>query len=238
MKFLPTITTTSGSDWKAKIREINDLNIKEIALFPTCLNEEERKTLYSLILQSTIKRIPFVHLREDMKISELDYLIKKYNTQVFNIHSEKQFPARADWEKYKNIICIENTQANFLDEEEVKRWGGICLDFSHLEDNQILDKEKYENDLRIISKYPIRCNHISTIKEKFIVDEDGRIQYTSHTLHDRSELDYLKKYPIEFFSEFCAMELDNTIADQLAAIDYITSLLKGRDELIKGMDFN
>lgn len=213
------------------------MNIKEVALFPTCLNEEERKTLYSLILQSTIKHIPFVHLKDDMKLSELDYLIKKYNTQVFNTHSAKDYPIPAEWGKYKNIICIENTPYTFFDEEEIKKWGGLCVDFSHLEDNQMLDQEKYDSDIKIIEKYPIRCNHISAIKQKFSVDEQGRMRYTEHTLNDRSELDYLKKYPLSYFTDFCAIELDNKITDQLAAIDYINTLLKGRDAQIKGLGF-
>lgn len=236
MKLLPTITTTSGSDWKARIKEIKDLNLAEVALFLTCLEEDGRKELYSLILKSPIKRIPFVHLKSDMKLSELDYLIKKYDTQVFNTHSAREFPIPEEWEKYRNIICIENA-AVFLDEDEVKKWGGLCLDFSHLENAQLLDKEKYENDIKIIDKYPIRCNHISAIKPKFLLDEHGQMHYASHILNDRSELDYLKKYPLEYFSDFCALELENKITDQLAAIDYVNNLLKGRDTMIKGMGF-
>lgn len=237
MKFLPAITTTSGSNWKEKINEINNLEVKEIAVFPTTLNDEERKELYALLLRTKIRSVPFVHLRSDMKLSELDYFVKKYNTQIFCFHSEKEYPARADWEKYKNIICIENTPYTPLEEAEVKKWAGICLDFSHLEDNRLLNEEKYENDVRVIEKFPIRCNHISAVKQKFFLDEKERMRYTSHTLHERSELDYLKKYPLEYFTDFCALELENKIADQLAAIDYINLLLKGRDEVIKGMGF-
>jgi hypothetical protein len=237
MKFLPTITTTPGSNWREKINEIRNLDVKEVAVFPTFLNEEERRELYALLLRAKVRSVPFVHLRNDMKLSELDYFVKKYNTQIFNIHSEKEYSAGADWEKYKNIICLENTPYTNLDEEEVKKWAGICLDFSHLEDNRLLNKEKYENDSKIIEKYPIRCNHISAVKEKVFLDEEEKMRCTSHTMHDRSELDYLKKYPLNYFTDFCALELENKIVDQLAAIDYINVLLRGRDEVIKGMGF-
>ena len=48
---------------------------------------------------------------------------------------------------------------------------------------------------------------------------------------------YLRKYPLSYFSEFCAIELENKITDQLAAITYINNLLKGRDNIIKEMGF-
>ncbi|MFA5009569.1 MAG: hypothetical protein WC534_03290 [Candidatus Paceibacterota bacterium] len=237
MKFLPTITTTNGSNWKEKLKEIKNFGLTEVALFPTCLNEEERKELYSEILKTPIRQIPLVHLRSDMKLSELEYLIKKYDTQIFNAHSEKAYPIDPDWKKYHNIICLENTPRVFLNEEEIKNWGGICLDFSHLENDLLLNEEKYNSDIAIIDKYPIRCNHISAVKEKFFLDEQGKMQYTSHTLNNRSELDYLKKYPFEYFSDFCAIELDNRIADQLEAIEYIKTLLQGRDSQIKDLGF-
>jgi len=99
--------TTSGSRWEEKIKEINNLGIKEVALFLTCADNEERKEIYSSLLQSKIKSIPFVHLRSDMKLSEIEYFIKKYNTQIFNTHSERDFPIPKEWEKYKGVICIE-----------------------------------------------------------------------------------------------------------------------------------
>jgi len=42
-KVLLGLTTTFGSDWRAKIKEIDKLKIQEIALFPTCLGEKNRK---------------------------------------------------------------------------------------------------------------------------------------------------------------------------------------------------
>ncbi len=237
MKLIPTITTTPGSDWKGKIDEINNLNIEEVAVFVTCLNEEERKNLYSLILRSRIKHIPFVHLRGDMKLSELDYFIKKYNTQIFNLHSEREYAINPELRKYKNIICIENTPNFPFNEEEIGKWGGICLDFSHLENNQLLEEKEYKLNLEVIGKYPIRCNHISAIKEKFMLGGEGKMYYSSHVLNSRGELDYLKKYPLNYFSNFCAIELNNKIKDQLEAIKYINSLFKAQEKQIKELGF-
>lgn len=70
MKIFPSITTTGYkpffSDWREKIKELKDFNIKEICFFPTCLSKKERKEAYGLFKKEKIKNIPFVHLRTDM----------------------------------------------------------------------------------------------------------------------------------------------------------------------------
>lgn len=236
MKIFPSIVTTKDSHWKEKIKEVDNLGLKEVALFLTCAEEEERKEIYSAILQSGIKSIPFVHLRSDMKLSEIEYFIKKYNTQLFNAHSGREFPIPADWQKYKKVICIENTILP-LDEAEIEKWGGLCLDFSHLENSQRTNDGCFEKDFKIAEKYLPKCNHISAIKEQFFLDDEEKVRYSSHTLANHNELDYLKKYPLNYFSDFCAMELENKITDQIAAITYVNNLLKGRDDIIKEMGF-
>ena len=224
IKFLPAITTTKNSDWKEKIKEIKNLHLKEAAIFPTCLNEKERKELYQLIEKSGLEKIPFVHLRNDMKINELDYLIKNWKTEVFNIHMQVEYPLAYDYSKYKDIIYIENVYHS-LDEKELKKFAGICLDFSHLENDRFLKKEKFKHDSKMLDIYQIGCNHISAIKKTTYIDEFGYVRYAFHYLNDFSELDYLKKYPLKYFSSFCAIELENSISEQLKAIEYIKNLL-------------
>ncbi|MDD5569474.1 MAG: hypothetical protein PHG23_03625 [Candidatus Pacebacteria bacterium] len=236
MKFFPTITTIKSA-WPEKIKEATDLGLKEVAVFPTCLEAEQRKNLYNLLQKSTITSIPLVHLKSDMEIWELDYFVKKYNTQVFNTHSASEYPFNPEWMKYKNIICVENTFKAALNEEELSSLGGICLDFAHLENDRLVDKEKFMLDTRCLEKFPIKCNHISAIKTTFEVHDGEKIHYDNHKLVDNSELDYLRRYPLNYFSDFCAMEFHNKIAEQIMAIDYIENLLKNRDDFIKGMGF-
>lgn len=238
MKFIPALTTTNGSNWKEKFREIEALKVEEIALFPTCLTKEHRKTLYDMIKNSCIKRIPFVHLRDDMDVDELEFLAKEYDTQIFNTHSEREFPIDNEWlVRYKELICIENTSNFPLIEEEVKKYGGVCLDFAHLENLRLLESDKYKKEVEVLSKLPIKCNHISAIKKEFsFVDSKTRkLRYDSHHMDDLSELDYLKNYPINYFSDFCAIELDNKISEQLEAIDYINNFMGVRDKFINKM---
>ena len=54
-KILLGLTTTPGSDWRKKVSEIDKLGLKELALFPTCLNEQERKELYGLLEKTKLK---------------------------------------------------------------------------------------------------------------------------------------------------------------------------------------
>lgn len=238
MKFIPTITTTRDSNWKDKLREIEALKIEEVALFLTGLTKEQRKNLYDALKTSPIKRIPFVHLRSDMDVSELEFLAKTYDTRVFNTHSERLFPIDNEWlVKYRELICIENTYDAPLDGEEIKKYGGICLDFAHLENLRLLESDRYKKETEVLSKFPIRCNHVSVIKKEFsFVDSKTRkLQYDSHHLDDLSELDYLKNYPIQYFSDYCAIELDNKISEQIKAIEYIENFMGSRDQLINKM---
>lgn len=238
MKFIPTITTTNGSNWKDKLREAEALKVEEVAIFLTGLNKEQRKSLYDSLKDSSIKRVPFVHLRSDMDVSELEFLAKTYDTRVFNTHSERLFPIDNEWlVKYRELICIENNYDAPLEGEEIKKYGGICLDFAHLENLRLLESERYQKEVEVLSKFPIKCNHVSAIKKEFsFVDSKSRkLRYDSHHLEDLSELDYLKNYPVSYFSDYCAIELDNKISEQIEAIDYINGFMGSRDRFISNM---
>lgn len=219
MKFYPTITSITGK-WREKIKEANEMEIKEVCFFPTMLSLRERKEAYELLLSSNIKRIPFVHIRNDMELEEIEFLIKNFGTERFNIHSHDEFPLIKDYRKYKDLIYVENVYKG-LDEEEVKKWAGICLDFSHLENDRILDNEKFEENFKVLKRNKIGCNHISAVCDTFYINQDGFERYDNHMGSELKNFDYVLKYPKEFFSDFCAMELENDLAFQLEAINYI-----------------
>lgn len=221
MQILPTITTITPGAWKDKVKEVKKLKLKEVALFPTCLNQKERKELYELLKETSIISIPIVHLRNDMAVQELDYLAKNYQTKVFNTHTRRERPFLYDYPKhYKKIIYIENTYEP-LDEEEIKEFAGVCLDFSHLETDRILNPAQYRHNIKIIDKYGCGCNHVSAIKKESFRDKKNVLRHDSHHLEDLSELDYLKRYPLKYFSPLTALEFENSIKEQLKAIQYI-----------------
>lgn len=228
MQILPTITTITDSVWLDKISEVKKLRLKEICLFPTCLNKEQRDKLYALLRDTSVERIPLVHLRSDMKLQELDFLSLHYQTRVFNIHTKKEFPLLNDYGPYKKLICVENT-SDPLNEEEIREFGGICLDISHLENDRLLRPDIYRVNVRMLEKYPPKCSHISVIKKELVLDEESQVKkFTTHFLEDLSELDYLKRYPLEYFGSVVAIELENTIEEQLKAQEYIRMLTKNK----------
>lgn len=219
-QFLPSITTTKGSDWRAKIKEIDRLGLKKIALFPTCLSaRKQRKEMFGLLEQTELQSIPFVHLRGDVPPEELDYLVKRFNTQVFNLHPSRKNPILYDYARHKDKIYLETHRS--LDEKELKEFAGICLDFSHLEDLKRSQNRAFEETIKLLEKYPIGCNHISASLDKAEIDTEGSPSFHAHYLKDFSQLDYLKNYPPRYFSQFCAVELENPLKEQLKAIDYI-----------------
>ncbi|MDD4830758.1 MAG: hypothetical protein PHI77_00415 [Candidatus Pacebacteria bacterium] len=222
---LPAITSISGS-WRSKVEEIDELGIKKAALFPTCLNSLQRQDLYNLLEKTKIEEIPFVHLRSDMSPQEIDFLIKRYKTKVFNIHSPIHRPLLFDLSSFRGLICIENTIFS-LSEKILKTFAGFCIDFSHLENDRILKPERYKEFCELISSTVVGCNHISAVrKEPFFDERAQEDRIACHFLQDFSELDYLKNYPQEYFSKYIALELENDLKTQLEAKNYIFDLLK------------
>ncbi len=220
-KILLGLTTTKGSDWRQKIKEIELYDLKEIALFLTCLNKLEREELYNLLEKTKIKKIPHVHLRTDMDISELDYLIKRYNTKIFNLHSQKQFPIDKTYIKYKKMIFLENTQV-IPTEEELKEYGGLCLDVAHWHNAIITNYSEYNNFDYLVKKFPIGCCHISAIRETYTFDDDYALwkSYDSHFFENLNEFNYLKKY-LKYLPKIISLELENSFKDQLKVKEYL-----------------
>ncbi len=225
MRILPAITTTKGSNWKAMLKEAKNMGLKEACFFLTCLKLDGRKEFYELAKESGIEKVPFCHIRNDMELWEIDYLIKTYNTQVLNIHCNKKYPLINDYSKYKDRIFIENIH-DFIDQDALKRFAGICLDFAHLEDDRLMNEERYLSNLGLLEKYPIGCNHISAVNAEKYLDQYGSYCYSKHHFEGLAEFDYLAKYPKEYFSDYVALELENSLEDQLKAKEYILKLLQ------------
>ena len=232
IKFLPILTTVTmggeASDWRARIEEIKKLGLKEIALFPTALVREERYELYEELKKLSLERIPFVHLRTDMEVEEIDYLVENFKTEIFNIHTTINWPLLHDYSKYAKQIFIENGGQTVPTEEELNKFAGLCIDFSHWENNVILGDVEYDKQMKErIQKYIVGICHLSVIKEEPIPDRfnDRELQYDSHLLEKTQELDYLKKYA-QYIPAVCAIELENSIEQQLEVKQYLENNLK------------
>lgn len=227
MKILPSITTITPGAWRKKVAELKKLQLKEVCLFLTCLDKKQREELYGLLKDTGVQRVPFVHIRSDMGPEELDFLVKTYQTELFNTHTKKEYPFLYDYGKYKKSICLENVYEPF-DEEEIREFGGVCLDLAHLENDRLLRPGLYEHVLGIVKKYPPRCSHVAAVRTELFLDEKQQKRYAIHFLTDRSELDYLKRYPLEFFGSIVALELENSLEEQLKAREYLSTLIKSK----------
>lgn len=226
MQIIPTITTITSGAWRSKLAEVKRLNLKEICLFPTCLNFEERKELYSLLEETGAKTVPFVHLRSDMTLQELEYFIEKYGTKLFNIHTKREFAPLADYGRYKKLIYVENTYEP-LDEKEISEFGGICLDLAHLENDRKSRPEIYKHNIEVLDKYHCGCNHIAPAKDFPFINEIGEdFKRHPHFFNNLSEFDYLKDYSGAYFGEIAALEIENTIKEQLQVKKYLDEKIR------------
>lgn len=228
-KILLGLTTTPKSDWRKKIKEIDDLHLREIALFPTAIEIKERKEFYKLLEKTKLKKIPHVHLRDDMKKWELDFFIEKYNTQVFNIHPRKGIEKFLEKnKKFVNQIYVENLgkiDNKFINTLSI--CSGICVDVSHWEDGILIKREGYGQFLSLVKKYQIGCCHISAIKKEPYIkyDKNKKLSlYSNHTMENLDELKYIEKY-IQYLPNIISIELENSFEEQLKVKDYLEKII-------------
>src|SRR4030042_5018689 len=154
-KLYPTIVTTDGKQLE-KLKEADRLGLREVCVFPTAIGLAKRKVFYQKLEQSQIKKVPIVHLRSDMAPWEIEYFINCYQTEIFNTHSNLEFPRQYDWSKYRKKIYLENVVL-VLNEKEIGEFAGLCLDFSHLENDRLLRPKIYAQIIKMIEKHPCGC---------------------------------------------------------------------------------
>jgi hypothetical protein len=228
---LPGLTTTDRKTWRNKVEEIDRLGIKQIALFPTCIDLDERKEMFNLLEKTSLERIPHVHLRDDFKEEEVGYLIKNYHTEVFNIHADLKNLRLLSFNEYKNKFFVENQdriETIFCD--MVDESGGVCLDVSHWEDYGAIQKNLgYEKFGKLLGEYFIGCCHISAIKNKIKKCKDGEWNYTSHVMNSLSDLDYVKKY-VKYFPKYVSIELENSLEEQLEIKKYLERIINNHEK--------
>ena len=217
---LPGLTTTSGANWRAMLDEIEVLGLDRIALFPTCLDLDQREELYSLLQATPLQSIPHVHLRDDMLPWELDFFRERYHTALFNLHPTpaglrmlEQMPA------YRAMIFLENTgRLNQDFSRGLELCGGLCVDFSHWHDFGVLrNREDYRDFPRLVAQYPVGCCHVSAvIPGGWVNPRDGKTHFNRHFFDDPGELDYIVKY-LHWLPPVVSLELENPLEHQCDA---------------------
>ena len=215
------ITGTKDSDWQKKLRDLNRLGIKEAALFLERFDQGQRKDIYRAILDTSIKHIPLCHIRNDMEIEELVFLQNKFKTEYFTIH-ESSFSFLDKWPGFAKKLYLEMNFNDYVSQKvAVEKIGGFCVDLSHFK--AALTSWTKEFDYTYFRKNKIRfsCNHLNGYNEEKNID--------MHTIKTLKDFDYLKTLPKFLFGEAVALEVENSIAQQIKFREYLLRLLTGVD---------
>ncbi|KXB08865.1 hypothetical protein AKJ56_00190 [candidate division MSBL1 archaeon SCGC-AAA382N08] len=216
-----SITGEENEDWQSKIREVNEYGLKKVAVFLERLKKEQREPLYRALLDSEVEKIPLVHLRHDVVSEEITFLINNFSTPCFNIH-EDHFALLDKWKSYWNRLYLEmNTDSEIADNVKVKKIGGFCIDLAHFRKAVARGAEESYYVFLRRKNIEFKCNHISGYSER----EDTDL----HVVDEVGHFDYLKELPEYLFGETLALEVDNSIREQLEFREYVSDILRKED---------
>ena len=232
-RILPSVTTHGKGDctWRRKLREIPELGLQTVAVFLTGLRASERSEFYRELEQAAAEvglRVPFVHAVSTMGDEEFRYLRDRFGTERFNLHPVKEFPLQHELSReVRSWIYIENSSIEApLAREDLDGFAGLCIDLSHLEDMRRSNPAAYRQTIDLLSGTPIGANHISAVSD-IPANMIGEVPvYSKHLLEDLSEVSYLRRAPRAALSDLCAIELENSLAEQLLI----------REEIFRGLE--
>ena len=201
------------------------MKIDKVAVFLECFDKKERENFYPFLLKSTIKTVPFVHLREDTGKEDIEFFINNFKTDYFNIH-EKGFQVLDKWQGFLDKLYLEmDYDGKVAKGVKVKRIGGFCVDFSHLKTSMARGgDEAYYTFLRK-EKIKFSCNHLNGYSPTLMRD--------LHTIKDLSDFDYLTSLPKYVFGDVIALEVNNTIKEQIKFKEYLAKMLDNYFEIGK-----
>jgi hypothetical protein len=226
-KILLGLTTTSGSSYKEKLKEIEKMDLKEVAIFLTGLSLKERRELYKLLEKSSLQKAPHVHIRNDMEGWEMDFLEKRFEVQAYNIHDKNSLHpfenCKKKFREYTDKIFVENTET-IPEKEELRELGGLCIDFSHWQDNFLKgEKECSQKILNLAKKFPIGCSHVSAVQDK--LNEFG--SFAKHSFRSLEEFDYMRNF-VDFLPGLVSLELENSFQEQMKVKNYLEKILENK----------
>ncbi|HKJ86295.1 MAG TPA: hypothetical protein VKA06_09465, partial [Spirochaetia bacterium] len=221
---IPGLTSTEKDRIPAFVRDLRASEVREIALFPTVLDKGERVELYGELASISGLTLPHVHLRTDCDEDEMQMLVERFDTRFFNIHPEKStHPFGVVPPRFTSMVFVENVQI-VPEDGELAALGGICPDYSHLESARRLGWSEYvETVERQLGAYRIGCCHVSAIRDGDPNPWNGGPDH--HNFRQLSDLDYLKRYARVLPEAWVSLELENSLAEQLEASEYLEALL-------------
>ncbi len=211
------ITGFRESDWTDKLKQIKKLGSKEASLFLERFNQSQRKKIYRALLDSGLKRIPLVHVCNDMEVEEFAFLESKFKTACFNIH-EKGFAFLGKWKGFEKKIYLEMNTDDFISNKvNVEKIGGFCVDLSHFKVAQTKKSKEFDYIRLMRLKSRFLCNHLNGYS--------GKKNSDLHTVKSLRDFEYLKTLPKFIFGKFIGLEMENDIFAQLRYKKYLVNLL-------------
>lgn len=224
MIILPGLTTTEQDLIPAFLEDLRDSDVRRIALFPTALDRAERWDLYRRIEEIRGLTAPHVHLRTDCDREEIEFLTDRFQAQAFNIHPiGSRHPFGEIPEDLADRFFVENVEVAVAP-EDLDRAGGLCPDYSHLESARLRrDLEYVHVTEEQLATQRIGCCHVSAIRPGVPNDWNGGADH--HHMASVSDLDYMARYANRLPSRWLSLELENSLAEQLAAAVHLREVL-------------
>jgi hypothetical protein len=216
-KIIVSITGGSARECLAKIAELSKLQLTTAALFLERLEPGDRQLVYAGLKVSGVTRIPLVHLRSDMTREEIKNLAHDYRVKYFTIH-EDYFKVIKHWRGFYRQLYLEMSTDDYVAPNvRVEKIGGFCVDLAHYQKQLTLANRDYRYVYERRQHHKLfACNHVSGY--------DQQINMDLHLVKSTRDFAYLKALPPFLFGRLLAMEVDNSIKEQLRYIAYIESL--------------
>ena len=215
------ITGGENIDWQSKLKEVNRLGIKEAAVFLERFNKQERDNLRRFLLESSIKRVPLVHLRSDTGKDEIQFFIDNFQTKYFNIH-EDHFNLLNQWEGYWDKLYLEMDYNSEIGKNvKVRKIGGFCVDLAHFKSAIARGSEEAYYIFMGKNKIKFASNHLGGYSPETKSD--------LHVITSLKDFDYLTTLPKWVFGDTIAIEVDNSIGEQIKFREYLIKILNGRN---------
>lgn len=112
---------------------------------------------------------------------------------------------------------FDNFIAKYVNVEDI---GGFCIDLAHFKAGVTKQTREYHYTLKKMGRVKIACNHLSGYS--FNSNKD------LHTIESISHFDYLKTLPSNIFGQVIAIEVFNSIKEQLKYQKHLRKLLRKR----------
>jgi hypothetical protein len=218
-RLLIGLTGRNGKEVIKKIKDADKLGITRAALFLEMVKKNERKEVYSALEKSKIKSLPLVHIRNGMHKDELKLLEKKYKSKCLTIH-ENSFKYLHEWNGHHKKLYLELNYNNQIPHNvDIKKIGGFCIDLSHFKAAKEREVKEYNYVMKRKNKKKMFLgNHLNGYHE--------RDKYDLHTITNLKQFDYLLTLPKFVFGKYIALEMFNSVPEQVKYKKYLLKLLK------------